>query len=76
MTAMPLPVVDERPVDHEDGRLAHYCRKDEILKATVDGVPIQALCGKVWVPDRDPSRYPVCATCEHVLGQIKAAGSN
>ena len=34
------------------------------------GKPVKALCGKKWVPSRDPKRYPVCPTCR----ERKAAG--
>jgi hypothetical protein len=30
------------------------------------GTPITALCGKVWVPSRDPSRFPVCPECKDI----------
>jgi hypothetical protein len=54
--------------DHE--RFAHYAPKDEIMQALVEGIPIVALCGKVWVPHRDPSKYPVCPTCEEIFGAL------
>ena len=54
--------------DHE--RFAHYAPKDEIMQALVEGIPIMALCGKVWVPHRDPSKYAVCPTCEEIYGDI------
>jgi len=25
-----------------------------------------ALCGKVWVPSRDPERFPVCPECKEI----------
>ena len=50
--------------DHE--RFAHYVKKDKILSSAVLGEPVVALCGKVWVPNRDPSRFPVCPTCEAI----------
>ena len=50
--------------DHE--RFAHYAPKDKIVEAMVTGTPIRALCGKVWVPSRDPQRYPVCPTCKEI----------
>ena len=34
-----------------------------ILEARVSGIPIRALCGKMWVPQRDPGKFPVCPTC-------------
>jgi len=27
---------------------------------------VVALCGKVWVPSRDPQRFPVCPECKDV----------
>lgn len=76
MTAHPSPNVDTRPVDNDDERVAHYARKSDILLAHVEGIPIQALCGKVWVPDRDPSRYPVCDVCGRELERVSAARLN
>ena len=32
----------------------------------VTGTPVIALCGKVWVPSRDPERFPVCPECKDI----------
>ena len=50
--------------DHE--RFSHYAPKDKIVEAMVTGTPIKALCGKVWVPSRDPQKFPVCPTCKEI----------
>ncbi len=50
--------------DHE--RFAHYAPKDKVMEALVTGSPVTALCGKVWVPSRDPKRFPVCPTCKEI----------
>jgi hypothetical protein len=34
------------------------------------GTPITALCGKVWVPSRDPSRFPVCPECKDIYDNV------
>jgi hypothetical protein len=34
-----------------------------ILEARVNGTPVTALCGYVWVPSRDPQRHPICTRC-------------
>lgn len=47
--------------DHE--LLSHYVRKDDIVRAAVDGVAVFALCGKKWRPRRNPESYPVCPEC-------------
>jgi hypothetical protein len=51
--------------DHE--RFSHYAEKDKITEAMVLGTPVTALCGKVWVPSRDPSRFPICPTCKEMF---------
>ena len=50
--------------DHE--RFSHYAEKDKITEALVLGTPVTALCGKVWVPSRDPERFPVCPECKDI----------
>jgi len=60
--------------DHD--RFAHYVRKDDQARAYIEGVPIQALCGKVWVPNRDPSRYPICPECIDIMKRVKGSGAN
>ena len=61
------PVTDEG--DHD--RFAHYVRKADILRANVEGVEVVALCGKKWIPNRDPSRYQVCPTCKEIMAAIR-----
>jgi hypothetical protein len=62
--------VDERPDlrieegDHE--RFSHYVPKEKLTEAMVMGTPVVALCGKVWVPSRDPERFPVCPECRDI----------
>ena len=64
-----LPQIVE-PGDHE--RYSHYVRKDKIVESAVMGNAVVALCGKVWVPSRDPEKFPVCPTCKEILDAIKA----
>lgn len=59
-TLAPAPVhVDSG--DHE--RFAHYCRKADVVRAYVEGASVLALCGKRWVPTRDPEAFPICQSC-------------
>lgn len=53
------------PGDHE--KFAHYVDKDKIVESSVEGAPITALCGKTWVPTRDPSKFPVCPECQRLF---------
>ena len=58
------------PGDHE--RFAHYVRKEKILESALSGEPVVALCGKVWVPGRDPNKFPVCPTCKEIYEGLRA----
>lgn len=80
LTVAPVEVLEDRPDptmgdgDHE--KFAHIINKDDEMKGYVMGETVTALCGKKWVPTRDPQKFPVCPTCLEMLGQIRAAGSN
>ena len=55
--------------DHE--RFAHYVRKEKIVESAVTGKPVKALCGKKWVPSRDPEKFPICPTCKSIFDGLK-----
>lgn len=57
------------PGDRE--RFAHYVRKEKILESAMSGSPVIALCGKVWVPGRDPSKFPVCPVCKEIYEGLR-----
>ena len=76
--AAPTAVMDRQVQEQEqttdDGdhdRFAHYVRKDKITQAALGGTPVIALCGKVWVPGRDPDKYPVCPECKEIYEGIR-----
>jgi hypothetical protein len=67
--------------DHE--RMAHIVlegfRPDDgefvptgpsVVEGIVNGTAVRALCGKTWVPNRDPKRYPLCPTCKEIAEQM------
>ncbi|WP_299527947.1 DUF3039 domain-containing protein [uncultured Streptomyces sp.] len=68
----PTPQVSNGDGDHE--RYAHYVQKDKIMASALEGTPVVALCGKVWVPGRDPKKYPVCPMCKEIYESMGAGG--
>jgi hypothetical protein len=60
----------QEPGDHE--RFSHYVRKEKILESALSGDPVVALCGKVWVPGRDPKKFPVCPVCQEIYDGLRA----
>jgi hypothetical protein len=55
--------------DHE--RFSHYVPKEKLMEAMVEGTPVRALCGKLWVPSRDPQRFPVCPQCKEIYASLQ-----
>ncbi len=67
------PAVDPQLDDGDDDpKYSHYVKKDDILRSAVDGVPVTALCGKKWLPGRDPEKFPVCPRCKEMLGLLES----
>lgn len=81
MTTLPEPsgdTVTEERVDtdyrYSDGdheRFAHYVERDKQMTSMIEGTPLRALCGKVWVPSRDPKRFPVCPECKEIFDSLE-----
>ena len=72
--------LDIRPsdpdLDHGEGRVAHIIHSagkaaGKVTEAIVEGTPVEALCGKVFVPSRDPKSLPVCSRCKAIKDQIQ-----
>lgn len=55
--------------DHE--RFSHYVDKNKITESAVSGKAVRALCGKKWIPNRDPQKFPVCPTCKEIHASLK-----
>lgn len=52
----------------EDGESAAA----KVLEARIYGTQVEALCGYVWVPSRDPKQLPLCQKCKEVYDMYKA----
>ena len=57
---------------------AHIVKADggdaaaKVVEARVYGTPLEALCGVVFVPQRDPTKLPLCATCKDIYETYRA----
>lgn len=58
-----LPAPETTTDEGDSDAVAHIVTKDQQMKGYVEGKPIKALCGKVWVPSRDYQGLPVCQAC-------------
>ena len=44
----------------------------KVLEARIYGTPLEALCGHVWVPSRDPKQLPLCEACKSIYEMYRA----
>lgn len=68
------PEEDVRPGEPQ---AAHIVKADgdaaaKVVEARVYGTPLEALCGVVFVPQRDPTKLPLCATCKDIYETYRA----
>lgn len=70
--------ITEERTETEDGPVAHIVKTKpgedaaaKVLQARIEGTPIEALCGHVWVPNRDPKQLPVCEKCKDIYGMYR-----
>ena len=59
--------------DGDHDRFAHYVKKGKILESAVSGKAVRALCGKKWVPSRDPEKFPICPVCKEIYSGLRPA---
>ncbi len=41
-----------------------------VVEGIVNRTAVRALCGKEWVPGRDPKRYGICPTCKEIAEKM------
>lgn len=44
----------------------------KVLEARIYGTPLEALCGHVWVPSRDPKQLPLCEECKSIYEMYRS----
>lgn len=73
------PVTTDPALDGDHERMTHIVLEGvkvseddfvaagpSVVEGMVNGTAVKALCGKIWVPGRDPKRYPLCPTCKDI----------
>ena len=54
--------------DSED--FAHYAEAAKVTEGYIMGTPVIALCGKVFVPFRDPEKLRICPICKEIADAL------
>lgn len=78
MPAQVVPDTEQVPETSEPV-VAHIVKTDpgetaaaKVLEARIYGTPLEALCGHVWVPSRDPKQLPLCEKCKEIYEVYRA----
>lgn len=71
------PTVADPLTEREPPKVAHVVSRENhadadaiVTAAYVEGTPVEALCGTVFVPSRDPKTLPPCDRCVAILKEI------
>ena len=77
-----IPETDQVPETGEP-IVAHIVKTDpgenaaaKVLEARINGTPVEALCGHVWVPSRDPKQVPMCQACKEIYDTYRMFNEN
>lgn len=49
---------------------SHYVPSRPIVQALIFGEAVRAVCGKSFVPRRDPSEFPLCPECKSIADEV------
>jgi hypothetical protein len=63
----------ERPdtTDTDDSEdFAHYAESAKVTEGYIMGTPVVALCGKVFIPSRDPLKLRICPICKEIADAL------
>jgi hypothetical protein len=63
----------ENPQLEDEGgskKFSHYAEKNEVTQGYVLGTPVLAICGKIFIPSRDPHKFPICPICKKIADSL------
>jgi hypothetical protein len=62
--------LDRQSVDSYKNRFSHYAESTSVTEGYVLGTPVLAICGKVFIPSRDPEKFPLCPICKEIADAL------
>jgi hypothetical protein len=54
----------------ESNQFAHYAEAAKVTEGYIMGTPVIALCGKVFIPHKDPLKLRICPECKEILDAL------
>lgn len=66
--------LEESLTDSGEPKYAHYAESVSVTEGYVLGSPVVAICGKIFVPSRDPKKFPLCPDCKDIAEALFIEG--
>lgn len=76
METIPSDVITDPEQEKDPEQYAHYADKLKVIAGYINGTPVTAFCGYVFVPKRDPEALPVCPPCQDIYNRRGQRFSN
>jgi hypothetical protein len=67
------PGVVALPADNDEIRFSHYAESVSVTEGYVLGKLVAAICGEIFIPSRDPKKFPICPICKDIADSLLLA---
>jgi hypothetical protein len=62
--------LDQDTDSENNDELAHYAEAASVTEGYIMGTPVQALCGKIFIPSKNPERLKLCPICKEIADSV------
>jgi hypothetical protein len=66
--------LEESLTDSGEPKYAHYAESVSVTEGYVLGKPVVAICGQIFIPSRDPKKFPLCPNCMDIAKSLFIQG--
>jgi len=68
-------VIEETELETTDAdtgepKFAHYADSVSVTEGYIMGKYVMAICGKLFIPSRDPLKFPICPSCKEIYESL------
>lgn len=66
---MSTDTLEQVDIDATTGeeQFAHYAESASVTEGYIMGTPVIAVCGKIFVPSKNPEKLRVCPICKEIV---------
>ncbi len=62
--------LEEQLDENGDKAYAHYAEAASVTEGYVMGTPVMAICGKIFIPSKNPERLQICPSCKEIMDAL------